>query len=69
MLSVRLVNLSCRVSGSHSLDKEEGNLKCVMRIWDFKRVGIEIADGMEVKVSGTARITKSYGSLVFGLIE
>ncbi|MBI3631874.1 MAG: exodeoxyribonuclease VII large subunit, partial [Candidatus Vogelbacteria bacterium] len=45
------------------LDREEkAILKCVMGIWDFKRVGIEIEDGMEVKISGTPRITKSYGS-------
>ena len=44
-------------------DKEEkAILKCVMGIWDFRRVGFEIVDGMEVKVGGTPRITKSYGS-------
>ncbi|MBI3633773.1 MAG: exodeoxyribonuclease VII large subunit [Candidatus Vogelbacteria bacterium] len=45
------------------LDKEErAILKCVMGIWDFKRIGIGVEDGMEVKVSGVARVTKSYGS-------
>ena len=45
-------------------DKEDrAILKCVITVWDFKRIGVEIADGMEVKVSGTARITKAYGSL------
>ncbi len=44
---------------------ERAILKCVMGIWDFKRIGIEVQDGMEVKVGGTARITKSYGSFGF----
>lgn len=44
-------------------DKEEkAILKCVMGLWDFRRIGLEIVDGMEVKVSGSPRITKSYGS-------
>ncbi|MDO8493007.1 MAG: exodeoxyribonuclease VII large subunit [bacterium] len=44
-------------------DKEEkAILKCVMGIWDFRRIGLEIEDGMEVKVGGSPRITKSYGS-------
>ena len=47
-------------------DKEDrAILKCIIGLWDFKRMGVEIIDGMEVKVGGTARITKSYGS--FGL--
>lgn len=44
---------------------EKAILKCVMGAWEFKRVGVELADGMEVKVGGTPRITKSYGSFGF----
>jgi exodeoxyribonuclease VII large subunit len=44
-------------------DKDEkAILKCVMGIWEFRRIGLEIADGMEVKVGGVPRMTKSYGS-------
>jgi exodeoxyribonuclease VII large subunit len=44
-------------------DKEErAILKCVMGIWEFRRIGLELEDGMEVKVGGTPRLTKSYGS-------
>lgn len=47
-------------------DKEEkAVLKCVMGIWEFRKVGVELTDGMEIKVGGTPRITKSYGSFGF----
>lgn len=42
--------------------EEKAILKCVMGIWEFRRIGLELEDGMEVKVGGGPRITKSYGS-------
>ncbi len=47
-------------------DKEEkALLKCVMGMWEFRKIGVELEDGMEVKVGGSPRITKSYGTLGF----
>jgi exodeoxyribonuclease VII large subunit len=38
-------------------------LKCVMFISDFRRLGVQIEDGMRVKVYGTPKISKGWGSL------
>ncbi|MFA5987795.1 MAG: exodeoxyribonuclease VII large subunit, partial [Candidatus Paceibacterota bacterium] len=47
-------------------DKDDGaTLKCAMSIWDFRRLGVQLEDGMEIKVSGRPRVTKKYGSLSF----
>ncbi len=47
-------------------DKEEkAILKCVMGMWEFRKMGVELEDGMEVKIGGSPRITKSYGSFGF----
>ncbi len=44
-------------------DKEEtAVLKCVLGIWQFKKIGVAIEDGMQLKVSGVAKVTKAYGS-------
>jgi exodeoxyribonuclease VII large subunit len=45
-------------------DKDDGSvLKCVSNTWNFKRMGVQIEDGMEVKVYGTPRVSKGWGSL------
>lgn len=47
-------------------DKEDGSiLKCVLGAWDYRRIGVNIEDGMEIKVGGTPRVTKTYGSFGF----
>src|SRR3989339_735735 len=47
-------------------DKDDpATLKCVLNIWQWKKLGVEIADGMEVKISGSPRISKKWGSFSF----
>ncbi|OHB25817.1 MAG: exodeoxyribonuclease VII large subunit [Parcubacteria group bacterium RIFOXYD2_FULL_52_8] len=47
-------------------DPEDGSLlKCVMGEWTWRRVGVELEDGMQVKVTGNAKLNKKYGS--FGM--
>ncbi len=47
-------------------DPEDGSLlKCVMGEWTWRRVGVELEDGMQVKVTGNAKVNKKYGS--FGM--
>ena len=47
-------------------DPEDGSLlKCVMGEWTWRRVGIELEDGMLIKVTGNAKVNKKYGS--FGM--
>lgn len=47
-------------------DPEDGSLlKCVMGEWTWRRVGVELEDGMQVKITGNAKVNKKYGS--FGM--
>lgn len=47
-------------------DKNDpATLKCVVAIWDFRKMGVTIEDGMEVKVGGNPRISKKWGSFSF----
>lgn len=47
-------------------DKEDDSImKCVLGAWDFKRIGVPLEVGMEVKVSGAPSISKKYGSFGF----
>ena len=40
-------------------------LKCVMHAHIFRRLGVALEDGMEVKVYGVPRVSKGWGSLWF----
>lgn len=44
---------------------DEAVLKCVMPSWQYRKAGVEVADGMQVKAGGFPRMTKRYGSLGF----
>ncbi|PIR44738.1 MAG: exodeoxyribonuclease VII large subunit [Candidatus Vogelbacteria bacterium CG10_big_fil_rev_8_21_14_0_10_51_16] len=47
-------------------DPDDGSLlKCVMGEWTWRRVGIDLEDGMLVKITGNAKLNKKYGS--FGM--
>jgi len=47
-------------------DKEDDSImKCVLSAWDYKRIGVRIDVGMEVKVTGAPSISKKYGSFGF----
>jgi exodeoxyribonuclease VII large subunit len=52
---------------SFSLKDPEGGavLKCVCAAWKYKKLGVALEDGMQVKAGGRPRVTKSYGSLGF----
>ncbi|MFA6006233.1 MAG: exodeoxyribonuclease VII large subunit [Candidatus Paceibacterota bacterium] len=47
-------------------DKDDNSLlKCVMGAWLYNQIGVQIEDGMEIKISGSPSINKAYGSFGF----
>src|SRR3989344_5235749 len=44
-------------------DGQNAVLKCVCAIYTFRRMGVALEDGMAVKVYGTPRVSKGWGSL------
>jgi len=45
-------------------DKEDSSLlKCVLGGWQYKKIGVRLEDGMEVKVAGGPKVSKKWGSL------
>ena len=47
-------------------DKEDGSLlKCVLGGWQYKKIGVPLENGMEVKVTGVSKISKKWGSFSF----
>ncbi|MDP3988947.1 MAG: exodeoxyribonuclease VII large subunit [bacterium] len=45
--------------------KDDSIMKCVVSAWEFKRIGVRIDVGMEVKVTGAPSISKKYSSFGF----
>lgn len=37
-------------------------LKCALGSWEYRRIGVLLENGMQIKISGAPRITKKYGS-------
>ena len=51
-------------------DKEDGSLlKCVLGGWQYKKIGVPLENGMEVKVTGVSKISKKWGRMVSSLPE
>lgn len=52
---------------SFSLKDKADNaiLKCVLGEWQYRQIGVLLEDGMEIKISGSPSINKSYGSFGF----
>ena len=45
-------------------DKDDSSLlKCVLGGWQYKKLGVKLEDGMEVKVTGGPKVSKKWGSL------
>lgn len=50
-------------------EEDQAVLGCWLGIWDFKRIGVSVEDGMKVKVRGKAGINKKRGSFGFKVIS
>jgi len=44
---------------------EEAILKCVMSVWQYRKIGVRVEDGMEIKVTGNPSVSKRWGSFAF----
>lgn len=53
------------VSFSLKDKEEEALLKCVISVWQYRKLGVMLEDGMEIKVSGNPSISKRWGSFGF----
>lgn len=52
--------------GFSLLDKQDGSvLKCFMSVWAYRKSGVSILDGMEVKVGGRSTVYKLRGTMSF----
>ncbi|HEY4505839.1 MAG TPA: exodeoxyribonuclease VII large subunit, partial [Candidatus Paceibacterota bacterium] len=47
-------------------DSEDGSLlKCVLGGWQYRKLGVPLENGMQVKVGGVPKISKKWGSFGF----
>lgn len=46
-------------------EQNEAVLRCYLSRWEYHQIGVQVADGMKVKVRGYPRITKRNGDLGF----
>lgn len=47
-------------------DKEDGSiLRCFLSSWTFRKIGVPLEDGMEIKIGGFSRVYKKAGSFSF----
>lgn len=46
-------------------EQNEAVLRCYLSRWEYHQIGVQVTDGMKVKVRGYPRITKSNGDLGF----
>ncbi|PIR46998.1 MAG: exodeoxyribonuclease VII large subunit [Candidatus Vogelbacteria bacterium CG10_big_fil_rev_8_21_14_0_10_45_14] len=49
--------------------EEEAILKCVLGVWQYRRIGVRLEDGMEIRVKGNPSISKRFGSFGFWVEE
>lgn len=60
------LKLTPKWAGFSLIDKKDGSiLKCFMSVWAYKKSGVTLVDGLEVKVGGRPTIYKLRGTMSF----